>query len=168
MKHYSTHAIEQFVRYVNNETDAFNWLVENNYRELMAVLDAIRDDKNAFKFLIESKQFELAAFVNAIWDDEKAFKFLIDRKAFDWAACANMVNGDDKAEKALVTHGKKHFAALAHAIQARIREDGDRAISGFNVLKNVFNWKQAVKTAVKKDDDETWKASPGNKPSPIK
>ncbi len=157
MKHYSAFAIEQFTKYINNETEAFNWLVENNYRELIATLDAIRDDKNAFKFLIESKYFILAAFSNAIWDDEKAFKFLIDQKAFDWAAAANMINGDEKAEMALNTHGKKHYAAMAHAIQARIREDGDRAVSGFNVIKNIFNYKQAIKTATKKDDDESWK-----------
>jgi len=163
MKHYSTFAIEQFTKYINNDVEAFNWLIENNYRELIATLDAIRDDKNAFRFLIESKYFELAAFVNAIWDDENAFKFLIDRKAFDWAAAANMINGDDKAEYALVSHGKKHYAAMAYAIQARIREDGDRNITGWSMLKNVFSWKKAIKTATSKEDTDAWKAKQAKK-----
>ncbi|MGZ3932566.1 MAG: hypothetical protein ACXVP0_14895 [Bacteroidia bacterium] len=152
MRHYSAYAIEMFTKHVFNDSEAFNWLVENNYRELIATLDAIRDDKNAFKFLIESKQFELAAFVNAIWDDQKAFRFLIDRKAFDWAACANVINGDDKAEEALKRAGKEQYAYLAKAILGRIHEDGDRNISGWGVIKNVFNFKKAVQTATEKED----------------
>ena len=111
--------------------------------ELLATLDAIRDDKKAFRFLFEGKHVVLAAFVNAIWDDEKAFKFLLDMKEFDWAACANIVNGDEKAEIALKKAGKEHFVLLAHAIQARIHEDGDRTVSPIGVLKNIFNFKKA-------------------------
>jgi hypothetical protein len=101
MKHYSAHAIDQFTRHTLNDTIGFKWLMNNGYKELIATLDAIRDDKNAFKFLMDNKHFVLAAFVNSIWEDEKAFKFLMDAKAFDWAACANIINGDDKAEEAL-------------------------------------------------------------------
>lgn len=143
MKHYSTFALEQFGKYIHGDVQAFNWLINNNYQELAAVLDAIRDDKNAFKFLIEGKHFELAAFVNAIWDDSKAFKFLIDRKAFDWAACANFINGDDKAEAALKRAGKHHFVAIAHAILGRIHEDGDRNTSPAGVIKNMLDFKKA-------------------------
>lgn len=143
MKHYSTHAIDMFTRHVLNDTPGSNWLIENNYRELIAVLDAIRDDKFAFKYLIDGKHFELAAFVNAIWEDASAFKFLIDRKAFDWAATANYINGDEKAEAALERAGKKHFIMLGNAIQSRIREDGDKAVSPMGVIKNMLNFKKA-------------------------
>jgi hypothetical protein len=143
MKHYSTFAIEQFGKHIFGEIEAFNWLIENDYRELIATLDAIRDDKKAFKFLIDNKHFELAAFVNAIWEDSKAFKFLIDQKAFDWAACANIINGDDKAEEALKRAGKTHFIALSHAILGRIHEDGDRNTSPVGVLKNMLDFKKA-------------------------
>ena len=54
MKHYSTYAIEQFANHVQGDVAAFNWLINNDYKELIATLDAIRDDKKAFKFLIES------------------------------------------------------------------------------------------------------------------
>ncbi|MES2515105.1 MAG: hypothetical protein V4580_13220 [Bacteroidota bacterium] len=145
MKHYSTFAIEQFGKHIHGDVEAFNWLIENNYRELIATLDAIRDDKKAFQFLIEGKFFELAAFANSIWDDSKAFKFLIDQKAFDWAACANFINGDDKAEEALRRSGKAHFVALAHAILGRIHEDGDRNTSPTGVIKNMLDFKKAFK-----------------------
>ena len=75
MKHYSTFAIEQFGKHIHGDVEAFNWLMSNDYRELIAVIDAIRDDKKAFKFLIEGNHMVLAAFVNKIWDDLKAFKF---------------------------------------------------------------------------------------------
>jgi hypothetical protein len=145
MKHYSLHAIDMFTRHILNDTPASNWLVEHNYKELIAVLDAIRDDKHAFKFLIDSKHFELAAFVNAIWEDASAFKFLIDHKAFDWAAAANIINGDEKAEMALQRAGKNHFVMMAHAIQSRIREDGDRNVSPWGVIKNLLDFKKVFK-----------------------
>lgn len=145
MKHYSIHAIDMFTRHVLNDTPGSNWLVENNYRELIAVIDAIRDDKKAFKYLIANKHFELAAFVNAIWEDEKAFQFLIKQKAFDWAASANMICGDDKAEAALERAGKNHFVMMANAIQSVIRKDGDNAMSPMNALRNMFDFRKAFK-----------------------
>jgi hypothetical protein len=145
MKHYSTHAIDQFTRHVLKDTAGFNWLMNNGYRELIATIDAIRDEKGAFKFLMENKHIVLAAFVNAIWEDQKAFKFLMDAKAFEWAACANIVNGDDKAEDFLKSIGKESFVLLAHAIQSRIHEDGDRNISPAGVLRSLFDFKKAFK-----------------------
>ena len=149
MRHYSAFAIDMLTKYVNKDTEGFNWLLNNGYPELLATLDAIRDDKKSFKYLIDHKHFELAAFVNAIWDDSKAFKLLIDHKVFDWAACANIINGDDKAEAALIKMNKKHFVALAYAIQRRIHEDGDRNVSPWGVIQNMFNFKKIFK----KDED---------------
>ena len=145
MKHYSVHAIDMFTRHILNDTPGSNWLMANGYKELIATIDAIRDDKNAFQYLIKGKHFVLAAFVNAIWEDAGAFKFLIDNKQFDWAAAANIINGDDKAEEALKRAGKNHFVMMAHAIQSRIREDGDRNVSPWGVIKNLLDFKKAFK-----------------------
>jgi hypothetical protein len=127
MKHYPTFAIEQLANHIQGDVSAFNWLINNGYPELVAII---------------GKHFVLAAFVNTIWDDEKAFKFLIASKAFDWAACANIINGDDKAEKALKTAGKHHFVGLSKAILGRIHEDGDRATTPVGMLKSIFNFKK--------------------------
>jgi hypothetical protein len=148
MKFYSTHAIDQLTRHCLKDTIGFNWLMNNGYKELIAVLDAVRDDKQAFKYLLDNKHMELAAFVNSIWEDQKAFKFLMDAKAYDWAACANIINGDQKAEDALKRAGKNHFVLLAHAIQSRIHEDGDRNMSPAGVIRNLLNFKK-----IKKDED---------------
>lgn len=143
MKRYTKEAINHFTRHVQNDIASFNWLINNGYRELVAVIDAVRDDKKAFKYLMENKFFVLAAFVNAIWDDEKAFKFLLDAKAFDWAACANIINGDDGAQAVLKRVNKEHYVLLAHAIQSRIHEDGDRNIGPVGALKRLFDFKKA-------------------------
>ncbi len=145
MKHYSTHAIDQFTRHVLKDTSGFNWLMNNGYRELIATIDAIRDEKGAFKFLMDNKHVVLAAFVNAIWEDEKAFQFLMRVKAFQWAATANLINGDEKAEEFLKRSGNGHYVLLAHAIQSRIHEDGDRNTTPTGVLSNLLNFKKAFK-----------------------
>lgn len=145
MKVYSTEAIDRLTRHCLKDTSGSDWLLSNGYLELIAVLDAVRDDKRAFQFLIDKKHFVLAAFVNAIWEDQSAFKFLLDAKAYDWAAAANIVNGDEAAEAALRRAGKMHFVLLAHAVQSRIHEDGDRNMSPLGVLNNLFNLKKAMK-----------------------
>ncbi len=150
MKHYSTFAITQFTKHCLKDVAGLNWLINNGYPELIATLDAIRDDKKAFKFLMDNKHYVLAAFVNAIWEDQKAFKFLMDAKAVDWAACVNIINGDDKAELALKKVNKEHFVLLAHAIQGRIHEDGDRNMSPWGVMQNLLNFKKALKNTDKK------------------
>ncbi|MEW6772892.1 MAG: hypothetical protein AB1304_02710 [Bacteroidota bacterium] len=145
LKTYPKEVIEKFTQYVYNDTAAFNWLILNNYKELIATLDAIRDDKKAFEFLIKSKHYHLAAFVNAVWDDEDAMEFLIQIKQPDWAACARIIDGDEKAEQILLKLNKKHFVDLAYAIQSRIREDGDKFISPIYAFQNIFNFKKYLR-----------------------
>lgn len=145
LKSYPKEAIEKFTQHVYTDTTAFNWLILNNFKELIATLDAIRDDKNAFQYLIKSKHYHLAAFVNAVWDDDEAFDFLIKVNQPDWAACARIIDGDEKAEEVLLKLNKKHFVDLAYAIQSRIREDGDKFTSPIHVLQNTFNFKKIFK-----------------------
>lgn len=143
MKRYSAETINHFTKYVFNDVASFNWLMNNGYRELIATLDAIRDDKIAFKYLMLNKHIILAAFVNAIWDDHKALQFLLKAKAFEWAACANIINGDEQAEEFLKKAKLEHFVLLAHAIQSRIHEDGDRNTGPINAFKNLLDFRKA-------------------------
>ncbi len=154
MKRYSLQTIDHFTRYVLRDTASFNWLMNNGYKELVATLDAIRDDPRAFRYLMENKHVILAAFVNSIWDDEEAFHFLMKAKAFEWAAYANIINGDDKADAFLKSIKKENYVLLAHAIQSRIHEDGDRNTSPVNAFKNMLNFKRAFKKA--KEEDSRW------------
>lgn len=143
VRKYSSTAISHFTKHVLGETASFNWLMNNGYRELIATLDAVRDDKKAFEYLMTGKHVVLAAFVNAIWDDQAAFQFLMRAKAFEWAAAANIINGDAKAEEFLKRANREHYVLLAHAIQMRIHQDGDRNVSPIGALKNMLNFKKA-------------------------
>ena len=154
MKRYSAEAITQFTKHTLGDTAAFNWLMNNGHKELMATLDAVRDNKMAFKFLMESKQFVLAAFVNAIWDDDKALQFLLKAKAFEWAACANIINGDEQAEEFLKKSNREHYVLLAHAIQSRIHEDGDRNTGPIGAFRNLLDFRKAFQKA--KEADIKW------------
>ena len=145
MKKYSLVSIGHFSKYTLGDTASFNWLMNNGYKEFIATLDAIRDDKKAFQFLMNNKHIILAAFVNAIWDDEEAFRFLMKAKAFEWAACANIINGDPQAEEFLKKANKENYVLLAHAIQMRIHQDGDRNVSPIGALKNMLNFKKSFK-----------------------
>ena len=145
LKTYSKEVIEKFTQHVYRNTEAFNWLILNNYKELIATLDAIRDDKKAFEFLIKSKHYHLAAFVNAVWEDDEAMEFLLKTKQADWAACARIIDGDEKAEEVLLKLRKKHFVELAYAIQSRLREDGDRFISPIYAIQSLFNFRKLLR-----------------------
>ncbi len=145
MKKYSLISIDHFTRYVLGETESFNWIMQNEHKEFIATLDAVRDDKRAFQYLLDNKHIILAAFVNAVWDDEKAFEFLMKAKAFEWAACANIINGDEQAEAFLKKVNKENYVLLAHAIQSRIHQDGDYNVSPIGALRNMFNFKKAFK-----------------------
>lgn len=135
-------SIQYLTRHIMRDTAGFNWLMEHEYTELIALFDAIRDDRRAFAMLMDNKYFILAAFANAIWDDEKALKLLMDMKAFEWAACANRINGDVSAEEFLKRIQREDYVLLAHAIQSRIHEDGDRNVSPIGVFKSIFNFKK--------------------------
>ena len=73
---YPKDSIQYLTRHIMRDTAGFNWLMEHEYTELIALFDAIRDDRRAFAMLMDNKYFILAAFANAIWDDEKALKLL--------------------------------------------------------------------------------------------
>jgi len=142
LKKYSRECIEKLTEHIRGNSDAFNWLVNNGYMELVAMHDAVRGDRKAFDFLINNKFYILAAFVNSVWEDSKAFQFLMDNKAYDWAACANIINGDEKAQEILLKLKKTHWVNLALQIQRRIQEDGDKNVSPWGVLQNLFNFRK--------------------------
>jgi hypothetical protein len=138
---YSQKTIEQFTRYVHGDSGGLNYLIEHKHQDLLATLDAIRGDSDAFKLLMNSKKFILAAFANAVWEDKQALQLLL-KFAPEWAAMVNIINGDENAIRFLILNKKQHYINLAHAIQTRIREDGNRSTNPFQMLKNIFSFRK--------------------------
>ena len=129
---YSKEVIEKTSAWVAGDQRAKQWLLDHNFEELVQLRDATRRYTKPLEFLFVHKHIVLAAFVNAIWEDKKAFKLLMDQRAFQWAAMANYINGDDNAALFLKKNNLAHYAELAHKIQARIREDGDKGTNFFS------------------------------------
>jgi len=129
---YSKEVIEKTSAWIEGDTYAKQWLQQNNFEELVQLRDAVSRYPKAFEYLLVHKHMVLAAFVNAVWDDKKAFQLLMEKKEFLWAAMANYINGDDKAAEFLQKNKLKHYAELAHKIQAKIRREGDEGTNFFN------------------------------------
>ncbi|MES2138983.1 MAG: hypothetical protein V4511_04705 [Bacteroidota bacterium] len=129
---YPKEAIEKAGAWMEGDGRAKAWLQESNYEELVQLKDAVSRYPKAFEYLLINKHFVLAAFVNSIWDDKKALKLLMDKKEFFWAAMSNYINGDENAHVFLIKNNLKHYADLAHKIQAKIRKEGDDRTGLFN------------------------------------
>ncbi|MBA3706176.1 MAG: hypothetical protein H0W84_09840 [Bacteroidetes bacterium] len=128
---YAKETIEKAAAWIEGDTRAKQWLQQNNFEELVQLRDAVGRHAKAFEYLLVHKHVVLAAFVNAVWDDKNAFQLLMDKKEFFWAAMANYINGDDNAAVFLQKNNLKHYADLAHKIQAKIRREGDEGTNFF-------------------------------------
>ncbi len=128
---YTKETIEKTSAWIEDSITAKQWLQQNNFEELVQLKDAASRHPKAFEYLLVQKHVGLAAFVNAIWDDKKAFQLLMKKKEFIWAAMANYINGDDNAAVFLHKNNFKHYADLAHKIQAKIRREGDEGTNFF-------------------------------------
>lgn len=128
---YTKEVIEKTIAWIDGDTRAKQWLLENKCEELVILKDAVSRYPKAFEYLLVHKHLVLATFVNAIWDDKKAFKLLMDKKEFVWAAMANYINGDDNAAAFLHKNNLRYYAELAHKIQAKIRREGDEGTNFF-------------------------------------
>ena len=129
---YPKEVIEKTGAWFLDDVQAKEWLLRNNYEEMVQLKDAVGRYPKAFEFLLVNKHVILATFVNAIWDDKQAFKILMEKKEFHWAAVANVINGDEKAKMFLDKNNLRHYTQLALKIQERIRKDGDKGTSLFN------------------------------------
>lgn len=128
---YPKEVIEKTSLWIEGDVKAKLWLQQNNFEELVQLKNAVSRYPKAFEYLLVHKHIVLAAFVNAVWEDKKAFKLLMDKKEFLWAAMANYINGDDNAATFLNKNNLKHYAELAHKIQAKIRREGDEGTNFF-------------------------------------
>jgi hypothetical protein len=129
---YTKEVIDKTTSWISDNKLAEQWLLNNNFEELLQLKDALSRHAKALEYLLVKKHIVLAAFVNAVWDDQKAFKLLMDQQAFHWAATANYINGDVKAAAFLQKNKLAHYLELAKRIQEKIRKEGDEGMNFFN------------------------------------
>jgi dihydrofolate reductase len=122
MINYPKEAIEKMGELADNSSAAFNWLIENNYRELAVVMDGLGGKDESLKWLLDNKHAILAAFLNAIWGDETAFQYLLKNKPI-WAATLNASLGDKGAMQWLKKNKLDQFVKLAEKLHAKFKRE---------------------------------------------
>jgi hypothetical protein len=135
---YPEDALIRMKEYDAGNKEALDWLLKNNYKELIATIDAIRGSDAAEEWLEQNKHIMLFAFTKAIWDDEGALIFLLKHKFTDWAAMANIVNGDDKAYEIFVKLQKKVKLELAVQLRStkhHAQNKGSLLFGSLNIFK---------------------------------
>ncbi len=122
---YSKEVIEKVSEMLGNSTNAFNWLIENNYRELTVLVDGLGGSPQAAKWLRDNKHGVIAAFLAAMYDDDgEAFQYLMKNKAFVWAATVNAQRGDKGARAWLKKNNLDHYNMLAEKIAQKFKSEG--------------------------------------------
>jgi hypothetical protein len=134
---YPEDALIRMKEYDEGNKEALDWLLKNNFKELIATVDAIHGSDAAESWLESNKYIMLFAFTKAVWDDEGAFVFLLKHKFTDWAAMANIVNGDQKAYDIFFRLKKKVKLELAVQLRNTKRDAQNRGSLLFNAL-NIF------------------------------
>jgi hypothetical protein len=134
---YPEDALVRMKEYANGDKAAAEWLMQNNYKELIATIDCIGGSDAAEDWLEKNKHIMLLAFTNAVWDDSSAFGFLMKHQFIDWAAIANIVNGDEKAYEIFIKLRKKVKLELALAIKSLKNDKQNRGSLLFGAL-NIF------------------------------
>ena len=126
---YPKNVIQYLTQWIaENNNAAYNWLVENNYPELVAMAAALYEDDNngdppSLEWLKQKNKFILVAFVKSVRENKDAFKWLIANKQFIWAAVANAVNKDEGAKKWLLNNRFEHYAKLAEKIKEKFDKE---------------------------------------------
>lgn len=121
MKNYSKESIRKLTECIVKSSQAYNWLIDNNYRELIALSNAINGNKAESRWLMENKFVHLAAFANAMLGDKNAFEWLHKSRIILWAATASIILNDDKQAYVLLkTKGYDHFLLLAQIIKKKL------------------------------------------------
>lgn len=125
-KEYSNKAILALASTLDKDEAAFQWLLENDVKELAALADVLVWGKqDALEWLKNNHFNNLVSFLGALDEDEDSINYLMNHDGKNWAATAEMVNGSDTAPDWLHQFFPS-FGSLANALISS-------ASSGFNI-----------------------------------
>ncbi len=117
-KEYSAEAILALSAAIERNENAFDWLTQNEQKELAALAEVILFSKNEAMEWLKNNHFNnVVSFVGALNEDEDAINYLMMNDGKAWAATAEVVNGSDNAQEWLERFFP-HFEKLADAIIA--------------------------------------------------
>lgn len=112
-------AIQGLINTLNDDQEAYQWLVQSEWKELAAFADIIcSQNPKAIEFLIANKDkfSTVVNFLAALQKEDKAFELLLAGEDKEWAATVSAINGSEEAYDWLVKNNFQIFAKLADTL----------------------------------------------------
>lgn len=117
MKEYPLKILVAFGEAVDNNVKIHQWLLDNGYPELAALVSCLRGKREAEEWLKKNKFNHLLAFHYAVYDDENARKWLAIYKYNTLARLADATNGHKPAMEYFRKTNQNIFIRLAIKIK---------------------------------------------------
>ncbi len=126
-KKYTAEEIIMLAKALYKKEEAYEWLKENDCKELAAFTDVlVHDNKSALTFLHKFNFEVITEFLGALDDRPSAYKYLMENDAKEWAAVISMLNNSSDALTWLTENDLKHYTVLSNALQKVIIDINDR------------------------------------------
>ena len=112
-------AIQGLINTLNDDQEAYTWLVQSEWKELAAFSDIICcQNTKALEFLITNKDkfSTIVNFLAALQKEDKAFDLLMASEDKEWAAAVSAIHGSEEAYDWLLKNNFQIYAKLADTI----------------------------------------------------
>lgn len=117
MNNYTPEIIKNFAISLQRSEPHYQWLLKSGFEELAALSDVLAyHNRKALAWLKRRKCYILLAVNEALEDDKAAFDFLMRNKGEVWAASIQVCNGSEKAEAWLMRYHFPHFVFLGQVL----------------------------------------------------
>ena len=113
MKKYELPVLLKLCATIREDATARQWLMENEFRELIEFWDASEHVEKSYKWLLENNHRELAALADGLHGDDKAKVFLIRSGHQELAVFIDAAEGNKTAIDWLIKFNHKHWLAVA-------------------------------------------------------
>ncbi len=127
IKKYTAEEIIMLSKALYKQEEAYEWLKENDCKELAAFTDVlVHDNKSALTFLHKFNFEIITEFLGALDDHPSSYKYLMENDSKEWAAVISMLNNSSDALAWLTKNDLKHFTILSNALQKVIIDINNR------------------------------------------
>ncbi|MTI22367.1 hypothetical protein E1176_15145 [Fulvivirga sp. RKSG066] len=114
---YEIESILRLAEALKGDEVSYQWLKENNFKELAALSDVILHDSKSAKEWLQQYNFKaLSALLSALNNDKLAFRYLLYSDFKEWAAVYRCIYKDNEALEWLARYNYSHYGYLAHVL----------------------------------------------------
>ena len=117
IKKYTAEEIIMLSKALYKKEEAYEWLKENDCKELAALTDVLlHDNKSALTFLRQFNFEIITEFLGALDDHPSSYKYLMESDSKEWAAVISMLNNSSDALAWLTKNELNHFAIFSKTL----------------------------------------------------